>query len=157
MLDNSHIHEPLPGDLQARIENAQNQVTQLEAEESRLSRLINSKKGEYNSLHTEFKSKESLFSDLKKAFDHVNADFTKKTDELNRLNYAIKDANHELEEAKRQKIETVNEIAQKTKDLEIQIAQANANDEAIHARHLTLSEKEKAHEEKVNRLLEALK
>lgn len=156
-LDNSTIQHPLPGDLQARVENALNLVTSLEAEHARLEKMIGSQRQQINANHEEIKSCEGQLKTCHKSLDGILTNIDAANDKLNTLNYAIKDANHELEEANRQKIEITNFVAQQKSDLDARVAKVTELENGLNERIKAHTENESAHQKKVERLLEAIK
>lgn len=156
-LDNSTIQHPLPGDLQARVENALNLVTSMEAEHARLEKMIGSQKAEINDNHVGIKETEKIIAKLHKDHEHINGEVEKATDKLNQLQYAIKSANHELEESARQKTETINWIAQQKELLAERENIVLEQESELAKRKQQQTVKEGEHQKKVDRLLEALK
>lgn len=98
-LDNNTIQNPLPGDLQARVENALNQVSSLELEIVRLDKLSQLKKSELQNIHNESKALEAGIQSATANKLALEKEVASASSKLNELQYAIKDVNHELEEA----------------------------------------------------------
>lgn len=157
MLNNDTIQYPLPGDLQSRVENAQNQVTTLEAEAHRLDKYVNGRKAEVMAIHNEYKDIEARIKSAKENLKTLSEDLNEKNEQFNRLSHAVSDRNHELEEATRQKVEIVQEIDRHTLELhKSKIAMDEAEKELVD-RIKSHEQKETDHQKKVEKLLEALK
>lgn len=156
-LDNATIQHPLPGDLQARVENALNLVTSLEAEHARLEKMIGSQRSTINANHAEIKELEDKVKVGAETLNKLTLTLTDKADELNSLQYSIKDANHELEEATTQKVATISFVEEQKKDLATRITRVTELEAEIEKRLSDLHDKESKHQSKVEKLLEALK
>ena len=156
-LDNSTIQHPLPGDLQARVENALNLVTTMEAEHARLEKMIGSQKAEINDNHVGIKESEKIIAKKYQESTHLAGEIEKATDKLNQLQYSIKSANHELEEAARQKTETANWVTQQKESFTERETILSIQEVELAKRKQQQTIKEDEHQKKVDRLLEALK
>ena len=156
-LDNNTIQNPLPGDLQARVENALNKVSSLELESTRLDKLLQFKKSELQNIHNEYKSIESNTISAKDDLKKINSEVQESSAKLEALQYSIKDANHELEEATKLKKELVNFIDTQKKDLAERVSRVEELEAEIDKRLQTLHEREVDHQSKVDKLLAALK
>ena len=157
MLNNDTIQTPLPGDLQARVENALNLVTSLEAEHNRLQKMIGSQTQKINNNHEEIKSQEGKLKTLNSTNDGIMADIDKANSKLLELGYLIKDANHELEESTRKKIEIENDIVLKNDDLTRREQSVLEIENELQTRIEAHANDKQAHQKKVEKLLEALK
>ena len=156
-LDNSTIQTPLPGDLQARVENALNQVSTLELEANRLDKMVQVKKGELQNIHNEYKSIENSLKTSQVELDKTNLELTKVSASLNQVQYSIKDANHELEQATKNKVEIEKYVEEIKADLVNRTNRVKEAEAEIEKRLTDLHDKETTHQTKVQRLLEAIK
>lgn len=155
-LDNSSIHHPLPGDLQARVENALNLLTSLEAEEVRLVKVRNLETQKINALHEEKKSLEKQIEtlkgeviDLAKSIEDgktILGDFETK---ISIANNELADINSEVESANDQLTLKKGEAAKREND-------SIVFENSIIERHRQLEEKELAHQAKVEKLKRAI-
>lgn len=156
-LDNSTIQHPIPGDLQARVENALNLVTSLEAEHARLVKFIGSAKGEINDLHTEKKSIESQIDVSKETLKGLHTEIESDQDTLRSVQSELIGVNQELEKAMDQKSDALKKVDEANKQLGTWQEWQDAKEDDLNKRHVALSEREAIHETRVARLQEALK
>ncbi len=156
-LDNNTIQNPLPGDLQARVENALNQVSSLELEITRLDKLSQLKKSELQNIHNEFKALEASIQSATANKLALDKEVATASSKLNELQYAIKDVNHELEEAAKLKKEVNSFVETQKKDLADRIKRVEELESEIDKRLAELHSKEVTHQSKVDKLLAALK
>lgn len=156
-LDNSTIQDPLPGDLQARVENALNSVTSAEAEYNRLTKFIVNQKSEINALHEDRKVTEATLKDFKSQLltSQKELDQTNKT--LDSVQHQVKDLEHEIAQATNQKQAILNEIDKVNNNLNERQKNVEDLEANLAERMRVLSDKETSHKIKVDKLSEALK
>lgn len=155
-LDNSTIQNPIPGDLQARVENALNLVTSLEAEHARLTKMCSNETQKINSLHEEKKSIESSVLSLKSNMEAMKGDETASKIVLIDLEAKKTLATNELSEI-------LSQLKIATQELESKVIEKHNHEDAMaiaesdmNERLGNLREKETAHELKVERLKKAI-
>ena len=147
---------PLPDDLQSRIENAQNNITIMEAEFKRLTKLSQDLTNDINAKHIVIKDLEESIDSLKIVDSTLNKAIQEKVNQNGFLGNDIDIKKSELaqiqEETKQLKeineiaIAGINERETKLEEKEKEIAQRIAD----------LLKKETAHSQKVERLLKAI-
>lgn len=156
-LDNSTVQEPLPNDLQARIENGQNLVIALEAEVARLQKYVISAKDQTVSLHEEKNYLEGQIEENSSKLIKLTGAVKKAEEELNSLTHKVADARHEIEESERQKQEIIDEANKLMAELHSREADIKKEEADLAARALDLDKHKRAHEQKVGKLLAVLK
>lgn len=152
-LDNSTTQYPLPGDLQSRVENAQNLVTSLEAEEVRLSKLVNSYKLEINAIHTDMKSLELKVSGLRKEKTDLESNISDLNKEVASVTKEVIDARSELQVAKYDKEDVMMVVKSQHAELDKREAGIQNAEKDVTDRAAALTQKELKHQQKVDRLL----
>lgn len=156
-LNNETIQHPLPGNLQARVENALNLVTSLEAEQARLIKFNESQKSEINSNHAEIKSMEGKISNLKDEISKLEKQVESSSGELNTLFMGIKSAEEDLEKTIAHRKSVWEESVAREKDVQRRESAVEKLEEDVRKRLAVLTENEQKHQRKVEKLLEAIK
>lgn len=156
-LDNSSNQHPLPGDLQQRVQNALNLLTDLELQETHLRKTVNTHTIKLNELYAEEKSVQAKIEFLKKEIPSLEESVQVSKNILNELDSRKILVNNEVEEAILSLQNINNELEAKKIEIAnreegIKDAEKDINDR-LHA----LSLKEDAHKVKVGKLLEAIK
>ena len=155
-LDNSTIQNPLPGDLQARVENALNLITSLEAEEVRLTKFITGKKQNIYDLHEEEKATLAKLQSLKKEIPDLENTVAITKGILNEMENHKALLTGDIEEATTNLLAITQEHeSKKTEIISLQKGHEEAEKD-INERLANLREKEDAHESKVERLKKAI-
>lgn len=157
MLDNNNQSQALPGNLQQRVENALNLITDSESEVARLQKLSVIKKDEINKIYEEKKYIEGQIADANvnlQGYKDAIED-CKKT--LAMLSHQENDLRTEMYNITASVIEAKSKLDNIKTETESRQIAADALDENISKRHADLSAKEAVHAQKVARLQDALK
>ena len=155
-LNQSAPQTPLPDDIQARIENARNNITIMEAEFSRLQKLSLELESKIKTQHVEMKSCEESINSLRSVEKALMSDVANLEVNKGNLTDSIIKAKSELAQ-----------IQEETKQLKeinnIEIAGINERENALEEKEkdivkriVDLEKKEVAHSQKVERLLKAI-
>lgn len=155
-LDNSTIQHPLPGDLQARVENALNVVTQYEAEEARLKKLCVSYTQNINNSHDELKVTQDRIKELKLEIPALEDEVKISKDILNELENRKVLVNNEVTEATNELRSLEIELEAKKLDISNRENAIAKEEKDLEKREKTLAQSEEAHKVKVGKLQEAL-
>lgn len=156
-LDNSSIQHPLPGDLQARVENALNLVTSLEAEQARLAKMCGVETQKINALHEEKKYLESQILSLKAEIESIIQERDKKREDIKALQNQRNMLEDELEDLEKGSSSLKAESEGINKSLDSREKDIAKKEADIIKRQASLEKKESDHGAKVERLKEALK
>lgn len=146
----------LPEHVQQAIENARNNVSVLEAESTRLQKLVKEMKDNVEAKHSERVHLEKNIEILKKDLDSIIETTAKRSVELNNIEARIKTASDSLT-AMVEKIDRSNkDFVVKMASLDVRDAALKKSEEEINKRHLDLIAKETDHAAKVEKLKRAL-
>lgn len=147
---------PLPGELQQRVENALNQVTMLQAEEARLTKLISQNTLIINNLHEEERACSSRIETLKSDIVDLEKDVEVSKEILNQLESQKTVTNNELAEVTTKLQVSANELSSTQARIDSVLKNHKDAEDDISNRLGKLQDKEIAHELKVERLKKAI-
>lgn len=155
-LDNATIQNPLPGNLQARVENALNLVTSLESEADRLRKFIANQKSEVNSIHAEQKYLSEQISSAKESVDTYKKQIQDANVALVEIHGKISSASKELEEAVSLKQQTLDIVTTKKSEYDAREADIQRRENIIAEDEREFLSQKAEHENRVERLKRAI-
>lgn len=142
----------LPEDLQAHIENARNNVTILEAEYKRLTKLCFDEKEVINNVHAEKVNVEAQIETIKKLLEVATTEYANKKFGIIALETESATAQQKLNAINAEVENQRASLVKRNADVDAREVSAKAHEDNLNAREISLLEKETRHESKVERL-----
>lgn len=147
---------PLPEDVQARIENARNNITILDAEATRLKKLIVIETEQINALHAEKVSCETSIKKLNSQIEDCIGTLASKKTELSVAEESVKVAESKLEGVRSESSTITAQLTKRSAELDSREKAIKFQEEDVNDRNLVLLSKETDHEAKVAKLKAAI-
>lgn len=147
---------PLPDDITNRIENARNNVTILDAETARLTKIV---KVETDKIHALVAEKHELVTSIEKlkaTLEQTTTDVANKKIELAGVENKVILATKTVSDLENSAAKSTADLTQRSAQLDARETAANEMETKLNDRHITLTASEALHSAKVEKLKKAL-